>query len=44
MEMAYSVDFREIVLKYIDEGNSLRKARENLKMNLKYRFWKILKK
>jgi hypothetical protein len=32
--MAYSIDFREIVLKYIDEINNLRKTKEIFKVNL----------
>ena len=43
--MAYSIDFRENVLKYINEGNSLRKAREIFKVSLNtIQGWKRLKK
>ena len=43
--MAYSIDLRETVIKYIMRGNSLRKAREIFKVSLNtIQGWKRLKK
>ncbi len=43
--MAYSIDLRETVIKYIMGGNSLRKAREIFKVSLNtIQGWKRLKK
>jgi transposase len=42
--MAYSVDFRKRVLAFLEEGNSLRKAREIFKVSINaIQGWKKLK-